>query len=413
MSYIRTERVVVAMKLSRFHIAAVIILIAAAVTVYIVYASDNGQIPGDRMAKFKEFAVTRGTFRAIVSASGVVQPINRIEIKSKASGLIEEMQVEEGDFVKAGDLICRLDQTDVQAEVDQARADLDIAQAELKMARNTYDRRQALFEKNLISREELDETELGLAQAKGRLVRATTSLDQANVRLSETVVTAPSDGVILKKFVEAGQIISSGINSVSGGTAIAAIADMQHVYIEAGIDEIDVGKVRIGQKAIVGAEAYPDMTFEGEIIRMAPEAKVEQNVTLFDVVIEVENRAGLLKSGMNASVEVTVVVEHDVLLAPAMALQPFGEGPSARNKRLTMIKRDGRFMEQVVEIGNFDFSQVVIVSGLDEGDTVGVEMRSRLKDENDRMAERIRSSRSFGASNSNNSSDSSRRQGSR
>ncbi|MCP4570085.1 MAG: efflux RND transporter periplasmic adaptor subunit, partial [FCB group bacterium] len=262
----------------------------------------------------KEFTVTRGTFQTMVSASGSVIPIDRVEIKSKASGRIDDIPVEEGDFVRKGELICRLDQTDVQAEVDQAKANLEIAEAELTQAQNSYDRHVKLYEKNLIAEEVFDQAGLALAQAKGKMVRARISLDQTSTRLSETVVLAPIDGIILQKFVEEGQIIASGISNVSGGSPIADIANMMQVYIEAGIDEIDVGKIHVDQTAKVVAEAYPQATFEGKIIRIAPEAKIEQNVTLFDDSSEVENTNGKLKSGMNATAEITIALEKDVLL---------------------------------------------------------------------------------------------------
>lgn len=388
------------MKSSRWKLlfGAAFVLVVA--TIFFLNYAGKAAGPHGSGLKYKEFAVIRGTFKQVVSASGVVRPIDRIEIKSKASGRIDELPIEEGDFVQKGSLICKLDPTDIQSDVDQARADLDIAEAELKQARNTFRRRSQLFEKNLISQEELDETDLALAQARGRMVRARTGLSQAELRLSETTVKSPIDGIILKKLVEAGQIIASGISNVSGGTAIVALADMERVHIEAGVDEIDVGKVVIGQWAVVVAEAYPHQTFFGHIKRISPEARVEQNVTLFDVVVEVENGEGKLKSGMNATVEITVIEKPDILLAPAMALQMPRRRDAGRFVRTTMVKDGGQFVSREVEIGLSDFRQTEIISGLTESDTVGVPMTSRLKDENDRMEQRIRSSRSFGAGNS-------------
>lgn len=387
-----------------------IALVSIVVMAFVIFRNgDIGEAKGDA-PEFKKFEVERGTFEVVVSANGVVKPIDRVEIKSKASGRIEELPVEEGDFVKKGDLVARLDQTDVRAEVEQAQADLEIAQAELKQAQHTFDRREQLFQKGLVSAEERDQIELTLAQAKGKLVRARTALAQAQERLSETTVRAPISGIILQKYVEEGQIIASGISNVSGGTAIADIADMHSVFIEAGIDEIDVGKVRIGQPATVVAEAYPLTSFSGKIIRIAPEARVEQNVTLFDVIIEVENEMGKLKSGMNANVEITIVKEENVLLAPTMALKPAG-GPGAKpNMRQTLLKKGDKFVPHMVEVGLSNFRNTIIVSGLQEGDVLGVPMVSRLKAENDRMEERIKSSRSFGTSgdskkNTNNSND--------
>ncbi len=368
---------------------------------------------------FKEFVITRGAFRIDVSATGVVTPIDRVEIKSKASGRIDELPIEEGDFIKAGQLICRLDKTDAQADFDQTRADLDIAEAELKQVENNFERRTKLYDKGLISREEFDEMDLSVARSRGKLVRARVSLDQAQVRLDETEARAPIDGIVLRKLVEAGQIISSGINNVSGGTAIAVIADMSRVYIEAGIDEIDVGKVHVGQEALVTADAYPQRNFSGTIIRMSPEAKVEQNVTQFNVVVEVGNEDGRLKSGMNASMEITIIEKNNALLAPVMALSapskrragPGGpasmgaesshrRGRGKASMRTALVKVDGEFVERQVKIGISDFKQAVVISGLEEGDTLGVPMTSRLKADNDRLEQRIKSSRSFGASSS-------------
>jgi HlyD family secretion protein len=382
------------MKLSKWFLVLIIIVVAA-VSLYVYRNGKTGDAQ-DKDIPYKEFEVTRGDFRSTVSASGVVVPINRVQIKSKASGLITEMPVEEGDAVKKGELICRLDPTDVQAEVDQARADLDIAEAELKQAENTYQRQKELYDRGLLSDEELDQVNLQLTQAKGKMVRARIALDQAQVRLSETVVVAPINGIILQKYVEVGQIISSGISNISGGSPIADIADMDQVHIEAGIDEIDVGKIRIGQIAQVIADAYPQKVFRGKIIRIAPEAKVEQNVTLFDVIIQVENQEGLLKSGMNASVEIITLDEKDVLLVPSVALQ---ETPKTKRKprlRQALVKEGNRFQPRPVQIGSFDFNVAVVISGLKEGDIVGVPMTSRLKKENEWLEERIKSSRSFG-----------------
>lgn len=360
--------------------------------------------------KYKEFEVRRGTFEIIVSATGEVKPIDRIEIKSKASGVVEELPVEEGDIIQKGDLIARLDQKDERAEVEQTQANFGIAKAELKQAEHTYGRRDKLFQRGLISEEELGLIELNLAIAKGKLIQAKTALARATERLAEAIVLAPINGIILQKYVEEGQIIASGVSNVSGGTPIADIADMSSVHIEAGIDEIDIGKIEAGQTALVVAEAYPERRFRGKIVRISPEARIEQNVTLFDVIIEVENRSGLLKSGMNANAEITIVRQEDVLLAPAMALKMPGgrKGKGRRNIRMALLKQENEFVPQRVEIGLSNFKDAVIVSGLNEGDIVGVPMVSRLMDANNRFAERIRSTRGFGASGNSSSSSSQR-----
>ncbi len=378
-----------------------LISVIAGITVF--FLSGNGSDSGRNRIKFKEVIVERGTFQIIVMANGVVKSIDRIEIKSKASGEIVELPVEEGDFISQGDLIARLDQKDERAEAAQAQADFDIAMAELKQAQSTFERRNQLFQDNLISEEEQGQITLDLAVAKGKVIQASTTLERAQERLSEAVVRAPIDGTILQKYVEEGQIIASGVSNVSGGTPIVDIADMSSVYIETGIDEIDIGKVQIGQFATVIAEAYPELAFNGEIVRIAPEAKIEQNVTLFDVVVEVKNNDGKLKSGMNTRVEIEIVKKENVLLAPVITMQI----PDAKdlgdfqnrdaNVRSVLLKQEGKFILQIVETGLSNFKQVIILAGVEEGSTLGVPMTSRLKNENDRLEARIRSSRSFGS----------------
>jgi HlyD family secretion protein len=367
----------------------------------------DGDAGSSESVGFKEIQVRRGPIQVAVSASGEVRPIDRIEMKSKASGQIMDLPIEEGDLVMRGDLLARLDQRDERAEVEQARADLDIARAELEQAKRSFDRREELYQRQYISEEEKDEIELELAVARGKLIRVETSLERAEERLAESVVRAPIDGIILQKYVEEGQIIASGISNVSGGTPIADIADMRKVHIEAGIDEIDIGKIRVGQSASVIAEAYPGILFRGKVVRIAPEAKIEQNVTLFDIIIEVENPDGKLKSGMNASVEIVIEHREDVLFASAVAFQRPEREDAAHDERVVLLKKGTDFVPSEVRVGLTNFQVTEILSGLEEGDILGVLMTSRLKAENERLEDRIRSSRSFG---NNRSSDNRRRQ---
>ncbi|MFQ5583406.1 MAG: efflux RND transporter periplasmic adaptor subunit [Calditrichia bacterium] len=353
--------------------------------------------------KFKEITVQRGTFQVSVSANGIVKPIDRIEIKSKASGEIVELPVEVGDYVKKGQLIARLDQRDEKAAVEQARANLDIAKAELKQAQKTYDRRNKLYQSDLLSEEERDQIELSLAVAKGKLVQASSALERAEERLSESIVRAPIDGIILQKYVEEGQIIASGVSNVGGGSPIVDIADMSSVYVEAGIDEIDIGRVEVGQPVKVTAEAYPQLEFEGKIVRIAPEAKIEQNVTLFDVIIEVANPEGKLKSGMNTAIEITILKKENVLLIPTIALMQPKQAKVKPKFQMVLLKEGDHFRKQKVKVGVSNFKQVEIVSGLEEGDILGVPMNSRLKSENQWLENRIKSSRSFGTKSQNRS----------
>jgi len=350
--------------------------------------------------KYKEVTVARGPLRIAVTANGLVRPIDRIELKSKASGEVTELPIEVGDAVAKGQLIAKLDQVEERAELAQASADRDIAQAELALAEKSFERRKQLLSSDVISTEAHDQTELALAVARSKLVQATTEFERAQERMEDTVISAPVDGIILQKYVEEGQIIASGVSNVGGGTPIADIADMRNVYVEAGVDEIDIGKIAVAQHATIRSEAFPEQPYSGEVVRIAPEARVEQNVTLFDVVVHVENTDVKLKSGMNATVEIVIVDEPDVLVIPAAAIQaPNANRGAARESRpasVVLVKSADGYEAREIRTGRTDYRVVEVLDGLTEGEVLGIPMVSRLKTEHDQIEASIRDRQSFG-----------------
>ena len=385
------------MKINKTARIAVPVAIVLIVSLFLLCRKKSG--PAETGFGYKEFRLERGTLEVLVTANGVVEPIDRIQLKSKASGEIVKMTVEQGDFVRRGQLIARLDQKDEKAAVAQAQADLDIAKADLEQAQKSYDRSEQLYRQNLISEEEKDQIELNFATAKGRLIRASTTLERAKERFDESVVLAPISGIILQKYVEEGQIIASGVSTVGGGSPIADIADMAAVYVKAGVDEIDIGKIRVGQEASVTADAYPNQRFSGKIVRISPEARIEQNVTLFDVIVQVENREGRLKSGMNASIEISVVKKQNLLLVSASAVKVETNGRKPSDTATVFVKQGRGFVPREVKIGLSNFRQVEIVSGLKEDEVIGVPITSRVQAESDQFEQRIRGERSFGRQN--------------
>ncbi|MHC4862296.1 MAG: efflux RND transporter periplasmic adaptor subunit, partial [Planctomycetota bacterium] len=332
----------------------------------------GGSEAGPDAPRYKEVTAERGSFRIAVTANGLVKPIDRIELKSKASGAVIELPIEVGDHVAKGALIAKLDQVDERTALAQARADLDRARAELALAEKNFERRQQLFKGDVISKEAQDQTELDLAVARSKLVQATTALDQAEEQMEDTVITSPVDGIILQKYVERGQIIASGVSNVGGGTPIADVADMRDVHIEAGIDEIDIGKIAVAQKATIRAEAYPEHVYVGEVVRIAPEARVEQNVTLFDVVVRVENRDANLKSGMNTTVEIVIVEQPDVLTIPMTALQRAsanGAGATTGSASPSVLVKDGdEYLPREIRTGRTDHRVIEVLDGLRAGE---------------------------------------------
>ncbi|MBI4418499.1 MAG: efflux RND transporter periplasmic adaptor subunit, partial [Ignavibacteriales bacterium] len=265
--------------------------------------------------------VERGNLDLTVSANGVVQPIDRVEIKSKASGQIVALTFEEGQTVQKGELLIELDRTTAQNDYEQAKADLAVAESNLKQQENNHRRALELFEKSLISEQERDQANLEKVRAEAQLVKARANLSSADERLRDTRVLSPITGVILSRSVSRGQIISSGTLNVSGGTTLATIADMSEVYVETNVDEVDIGKVQVGQSARVVADAFPDDALNGEVIRISPLGKTQQNVTTFNVIVLVRNIGGRLKAGMSTSVDIEIFKRRNVLLLPTEALK--------------------------------------------------------------------------------------------
>jgi len=287
----------------------------------LIFRGQETQEPQNGTTVERVATVTRGELNMTVSADGVVEPINSVEIRSKASGEITELTFEEGDAVKKGDLLIALDQTTTRNDYEQAKADLELAEANQKQQENNHRRSKELFDKKLLSEQDLDAAYVQLISARSSVIKARAALSSAEERLRDTRIRAPISGIILTKNVEIGQIISSAVSNVSGGTLLATLADMNKVYVETSVDEVDIGHVIVGQQATVVADAYPDEQFTGEVIRISPLGKTEQTITTFSVIILVQNRRGLLKAGMSASVEIEVFKKEDILLVPTEAVK--------------------------------------------------------------------------------------------
>lgn len=296
------------------------IIVLAAAGGYWWYASRPDGDPTDEM--FRRTAVARrGELIVSISATGRIDPIEQVEVKSKASGEIIELPIDEGDIVVRGDLIARLDRRLAQNDFDQAQADYSVAEVTVRQRERELKRLQTLFESKLASESELDNAKLAFEQANSSMVRAKAALATMRDRLQDTEIRSPMDGVVIERPVETGQIISSGTTTVTGGTILCTIANMKQVYVVASVDETDIGKVNVGMPAFITPDAYPEKRLQGTVERIAPKSKVEQNVTVFEVTSLVDNSDELLKSGMNSTVEVVTDQVEDAILVPIRAVE--------------------------------------------------------------------------------------------
>jgi len=301
-----------------FKLALLIALGAGAWYAYNVYMPAEeedglGALPS-AVAEVRDITVS-------VQATGILQPIKIVEIKSKASGEILDMPVEVGDHVEAGDLIAQIDTKILDQELKQVQADYESAVTRLDIAKSQYERSQSLYAQDLISENDLETSQQNYTSAEAQALRNEAALELAKERLVDATVRAPSRGTIIAKEVEEGQIIASSTNNVSGGTTLVQMADLSQLQIRTLVDEVDIGQVRPGLTVESTVESFPDARFDGEVMMIEPQAVVQQSVTTFPVLSRIDNSDGRLLPGMNAKVSIIVHRKPGVLAVPNEAVR--------------------------------------------------------------------------------------------
>ena len=271
-------------------------------------------------ASLQTWTVTRGDMRITAEATGSVEPIRAVEVTSKASGEVTRLYVDVGDEVEPGALLAEVDPRDVRNAFDQSQADLQVAQARLEISQAGLTRSEELLESGVISDQEHESRALDFANSRATLVRAETNFELAQLRLDDVIIRAPLGGTVLEKNVEEGQVIQSASQNVSGGTTLMIMADLKFMQVRTLVDETDMGDIRPGMQATVTVEAYPRERFVGMVEKIEPQALVQQNVTMFPVIVQLDNDSGLLRPGMNAEVEIELAEATGVLLVPNNAV---------------------------------------------------------------------------------------------
>lgn len=285
--------------------------------------------PAPTVTVYQAVPVERRDIVVSARANGTLQPDTLVEVKSQASGEVLRVMVETGQVVRAGDLMVHIDPRIPRNNLDQSESQLEVAKARLVNAQTQKDRSEALLKSQSITQTEYDQAVLDYATAKAGVVTAQVNLQNAQITLDQTDVRAPITGTIVELDVERGQVISSPISTVGGGTVLLRMADLNRVQVSTLVDETDIGKVQPGLQATVTVNAYPNRPFSGQVLKIEPQATVQQNVTMFPVLVRIENRAGLLKPGMNADVEVHVGRRDSVLAIPVGALRTPRDAGSA------------------------------------------------------------------------------------
>ncbi|MDB9996060.1 efflux RND transporter periplasmic adaptor subunit [Gammaproteobacteria bacterium] len=279
---------------------------------------------GEKEEEFKFYTLKEAGAQQLeltVEASGTVEAISSIEIKSKASGQVLFLGAEVGDYVEEGVVLARIDQRTPTNTLAQANADLEVAKVRLSNAQNQFDRSKRLHEEGNISDKSFEDAQEAFSSARAQLVRAEVFLENARIALDDTSVRSPIAGTVISRLAEVGQVITSPTSAVGGGTLLMEMADLNKVRVRALIDEIDIGKISIGQEVTLKVSAYRDKRFTGVVSKIEPMSKIDQNVTTFPVLIDIENTDNLLLIGMNTDVEIEILNEEVSLALPAGSLR--------------------------------------------------------------------------------------------
>ncbi len=334
-------------------------------------------------------------------AAGVIEPIRVVEVKSKASGEVLQLFVETGDRVPRGAPLAQIDPRDVQSALEQALADLEVAEVQARTADAQRERTEALREANVVTQQEYENAIQSAANARASLVRAQTNLQLARERRGDVSISAPIEGTIIERTVEVGQIIASATSNVSGGTTLLKMADLAEMQVRALVDETDIGTVRAGNNVEVRVEAYPDRLFLGEVLKIEPQAIIDQNVTMFPVIVRLTNGEGLLRPGMNAGISVEIAHRADVVTVPneaVVAVQDAASVARALGARraesatlsATAARGEGRpavvFVRspagvemREITLGISDWDRSEVVSGLAAGEEVILATVARME----------------------------------
>jgi HlyD family secretion protein len=394
------------------------IYIALFASTLLISCGGSEDVKEDSFKYYSKEEATNKSLELSIEASGEIEAISTIEIKSKASGEVLFLGAEVGDYIQKGSILARIDQRTPNNILAQAEADLGLSKVRLENAKSQLVRGEALHSEGSIADKDFEDIQENYASAQSAVVRTQVSLENANISLDDTIVRSPTEGTIISRSVEVGQVISSPSVAVGGGTVLMRMGDLGSVRVRALVDEIDVGKVRVGQDVSIKVSAYRDRQFFGKVAKIEPLAKVEQNVTLFPILIDIENKENLLLLGMNTDVIIQILDENVSLSIPTSSLRTRKDIKSAaallempedqvntflKNKvkgesfNKFIVIKDSKAGPELkwVQIGKSDLSNVEVVNGLNRGDQVFVLPSQSLVDYQEKFRARVSSS--FGA----------------
>jgi HlyD family secretion protein len=392
-------------KSSKIGLIATIVLVVtvAAIWGYSTITGASSNIDPARVA-----TVERGTMVRSVVATGKIEPITKVEIKSKANGIIEKLLVDVDHLVVPGQVLAELDKENLNARLREARANLQAAEAahaaavaqlskneieaespDLEFARRNHGRAQQLFDQKLVSQSTLEEAKSSLDEAENRqraargqlvisrariseaaanVAQARAAVERSEEELANATIRAPIHATVLTRDVEVGSPVSSILNLGANATLVMTLGDIEKVFVRGKVDEADIGRVRLGQTAKITTETFRDRVFEGRVTQISPIGVEKENVTTFEVEVSIENPGKELKANMTSNAEIVIELFPDSLLLPEAAVL-YDDKRNAFVNIVDPVARSG-FRRVPVKVGVGNGTRMQILSGVGAGDRV-------------------------------------------
>lgn len=385
-------------------------LAAAAIVVLAVAAWGLSTLSGASASIDPTKIVTaeRGTMVRSVVATGKIEPITKVEIKSKANGIIERLLADVDQVVASGQVLAELDKENLTARLREARANLQAAAAaregaiaqlkkneieaeapDVAFARRNQTRAQSLFDQKLVSQSALDDAQSALEQAENRqraasgqlviaqarvveatanVAQARAAVERADEELANATIKAPIRATVLTRDVEVGSPVSSILNLGANATLVMTLGDIEKVFVRGRVDEADIGRVRLGQTATITTETFRDRTFDGRVTQISPIGVERDNVTTFEVEVSIDNPGKELKANMTANAEIIIEQLPESLLVPEAAVTYDAQ----RNPFVDLVdpsERTGR-RRVAIKVGAGNGARIQVLSGIKAGDRI-------------------------------------------
>ena len=372
-----------------FYIGGSLLLLTLVVGGLVAFTRGGGKIDPSKLAK-----VEKGDLAKSVVATGKIEPITKVEIKSKASGIVKKLYLDAGEKVKTGQLLAELDKEEIQARVSQAEAALQAAKANVERAKvdaqgpdvplllRAYERAQQMAKEGVVSQAALDDAQrnyelavnkqsmakASLTQAQAQVQQSRATLEQLQQEYRNSTIVSPMDGLLLSRNVEVGDAVSSILILGSSATLVMTLGDTSEVYVKGKVDESDIAKVYLGQPARIKVESFKDQTFNGKVTKISPLGVEKDNVTTFEVRVSVTNDKGDLKAAMTANAEIILEEHKGTLIIPEGAIL-YDKDKNASVEVPDPHGKDGK-RKVAVKIGVSNGAKTEVLSGLKEGEQV-------------------------------------------